>query len=150
MRDKITNFLETCESAPAAMISKHIAFGEYEVKRECNRMVAEGIIVLHRRGNVSYYGIAANFTRAKERIIQFLKKHPGVSAKIVADGANVEPAYAGSVLVDLHKAGRATRYSHPVTKVWLYTHTEQLTFGCGNPLTAMFNDYLRSVREARA
>lgn len=150
MREKIANYLEKCEATTIPIISKAIAYGEYETKREANRMVTEGILVCMNRGNTRYYGLAENYTKGKERIIAFLKANPNCSSKEVAAGARVEPSYACAVLVDLHKSGRATRVVKPVTKVFLYSHSEPLPFGCGNPLTAFINERLRSLREVRA
>lgn len=150
MRAAILRYLEKNDCTTIKIISHGIAYGEYETKRECNRMVAEGLIICTRRGSANYYGLAENFVKGKERIIQFLKDNPVSSSKQVAAGAKVEPTYASAVLIDLHKAGRATRKPHPVTKTYLYSHSEPLKFGCANPLTDFINERLRSVRECRA
>lgn len=150
MREKILHYLEKNDCTTIKIISLGIAYGEYETKRECNRMVADGLIICTRRGSANFYGLAENFIKGKERILQFLQDNPASNSKQVAAGAKVEPTYASAVLVDLFKAGRVTRKSHPVTKTYLYSYSEPAKFGCSNQLTAMFNDCLRSVREVRA
>lgn len=150
MREQITNYLQKCESAGVKEISQVIEYGIYETRRELNRMVADGLLVCSKRRNEGFYGLTDNFIKGKDRIIAFLKENPNSSAKEIAAGAKVEPEYACAVLVDLHKAGRVTRTSKPVTKVWIYTHAEPTPFGCGNSMTVMFNSLLRQAREARA
>lgn len=147
-REKILHHLETNYPTSAAEFQKLTKVPKSRITQLLRELTASGQLESYNaKGGIKRYRLTELHHKRIESIIRWFDSgQSGTSSDVAAD-LGLDITTVSQILASLSKQGELYREWSGREKVWMYRKSAPFTFGCADPLRALYEKALREVRE---